>query len=184
MGVSQPGQAGIKRTFHKDADADSRMGFGTINDGTWPAHNATLYTSLEGYTSVHPKNEFAQQFQGFFNAPATGNYRFFMSCDDKCKLHMDTTPYNAAAPVEPTLTEIAWRNSAGGWRDYFSTPSDSFNQFESAWVVLTAGESYYLEAEHLQYTGGEHISVSVEIEDAAASGHPMASHAIQHFMID
>lgn len=35
-----------------------------------------------------PKDEwdsdFGNKYYGYFKAPATANYRFYMSCDDKC----------------------------------------------------------------------------------------------------
>lgn len=33
------------------------------------------------------------------------------------------------------------------------------------WLNLTEGEYYYIEAYHIQNTGGDHMTVSVEIED-------------------
>ena len=37
----------------------------------------------------------------------------------------ETTPFNAASPVEPVLTEKANRDSASEWRHYFVTPDVS-----------------------------------------------------------
>jgi len=37
--------------------------------------------------------------RGWFKAPETGNYRFYISCDDLCKLFLNTdTPFNKANP--------------------------------------------------------------------------------------
>ena len=58
--------------------------------------------------------------KGWFKAPATGNYRFYISCDDACKLFLDeTTAYGAGTP---TLSEKAVRHWATEWRHYFMTP--------------------------------------------------------------
>jgi len=51
---------------------------------------------------------------GWFKAPETGNYRFYISCDDMCELLLDeTNPFNKAAPTDPTLVRKANRNWAG-----------------------------------------------------------------------
>lgn len=42
--------------------------------------------------------------KGWFKAPATGNYRFYISCDDACRLHLDATNmFNRDDPVEPVI---------------------------------------------------------------------------------
>lgn len=61
--------------------------------------------------------------RGWFKAPASGNYRFYISCDDACNLNFDeTTPFDSSAPVEPTMTEKAVRSTPTEWRHYFVTP--------------------------------------------------------------
>ena len=124
--------------------------------------------------------------RGWFKAPATGNYRFYISCDDACNFHMDeTTPFNAASPVEPVLTEKANRSSASEWRHYFMTPdaSDS-SQYISDWVALTEGEFYKVEGYMMEYSGDDHFTVSVEYEQADTTAHHHANKEIQVMRID
>jgi hypothetical protein len=132
---------------------------------------------------VHPRPNFGQEFKGYFNAPVTSRYRFHMSCDDKCKFYMDLNAYDPAAPVEPTLTELAWKNGGGAWRDYFARVPDSWSSHSSSWIPLEGGKSYYIETEHIQFSGSEHVSVAVEIEQADTQAHPQSSYAVQHFTI-
>ena len=40
----------------------------------------------------------------------------------------------------------------------------------SEWIALTAGEYYYMEGQHIQGSGGDHFTVSVEI-DTPGNGH-------------
>ena len=37
--------------------------------------------------------KYMEVMEGWFLAPATGNFRFYMSCDDNCRLDFDTTNY-------------------------------------------------------------------------------------------
>jgi len=75
--------------------------------------------------------------EGWFKAPATANYRFYISGDDVTQLYLDSqNPYNADAYVTPNPTRIAYRNSWLHWRNYW------FNETStqvSAWIPLTAG---------------------------------------------
>ena len=71
--------------------------------------------------------------KGWFKAPATGNYRFFLACDDACKLWLDSTnefAKDTAANTTSNMTQIAIRTSWGTWRNYLMTPDvDSSNQY-------------------------------------------------------
>lgn len=51
-------------------------------------------------------------WDGFFKAPATGQYRFYISCRGNCKLDMDTqTPLESLASDQVFVTEVvAHRN--------------------------------------------------------------------------
>ena len=68
--------------------------------------NDTLYTSFETYDSMakDPHN-FGQILDGWFTAPITGKYRFYISCDDHCDLSIDTVNhFNPTTYVKPVLT--------------------------------------------------------------------------------
>lgn len=55
---------------------------------------------------------------GWFKAPATGDYRFYMSCDDECKLEFDATNYYGSG-ADYTLTNILQSTGAMDFRNYF-----------------------------------------------------------------
>lgn len=58
-----------------------------------------------------------------------------------------------------------------GWTSYKSYISVDEKRV-SKWVSLIKDDFYYLEVHHIQYTGGDHLTVSVEIEDPlAVPGH-------------
>jgi len=117
-GVSQPGSPGLTKL---QMSSGSWPTWEMRDDGTVAPYATTLQTAFENdYNSV---NYVGTVNRGWFKAPAAGNYRFYISCDEKCKLYLDqATPFNKASPVEPTLTEIASRHYATEWRHYFITP--------------------------------------------------------------
>ena len=87
-------------------------------------------------------------WDGFFKAPATGEYRFYISCDDPCELFMDkTNPLSSG--VTPNLEEIANRDWADSWRRYFDPPNEGdTNQYISEWIPLEQDELYTIYAQH------------------------------------
>jgi hypothetical protein len=97
---------------------------------------------------------------------------------------MDTTPFNAASPVEPTFTQIASRDWAGQWRHHFvPNDPDSSHQPISDWIAMVEGEMYPLRATQTQWTGGEFLTVGLEYEEADSSAHYHANRMIQKFEI-
>jgi hypothetical protein len=52
---------------------------------------------------------------------------------------------------------MSWSN----YREFWKTNDGQIRI--SAWVNLTQGQPYYIEANHIQATGGDHLSVGVEI---------------------
>ena len=105
-------------------------------------HTLNISTSFETL-NFHSHDYYAQRLSGWFTAPADGEYRFFVSCDDHCELRLDsTTPYTDGS-YTPSPTVIASRTWYTGWRNYFydNTPWDTH---KSEWITLVGGESYYI----------------------------------------
>lgn len=92
-------------------------------DGAVPVVETKLLTAFENtygnYTRAGTKSK------GWFKAPAAGNYRFYISCDDACRLYIDSTnKFDKGAPVEPTIEQIAIRHWGTDWRNYLMTPGE------------------------------------------------------------
>lgn len=71
----QLGQHGVKRSYWKG--------------GNWKVDKpkySTLHTNMETYHNSD--DSYSSQFKGWFIAPATTKYRFYMSCDDYCELNL------------------------------------------------------------------------------------------------
>ena len=147
-------------------------------DEAVPIVETKLLTAMENtygnYTRAGVTNK------GWFKAPAAGNYKFYMSCDDFCQLFLDQTKFNKTTPVEPARSQIAIRHFASYWRDYYMTPDpDSSTQYQSEWIALEEGEFYSIESFAGEYTGTDHHAVSVEYEQADTAGHHHAGKQIQ-----
>lgn len=70
----------------------------------------------------------------------TGNYRFYMSCDDFCKLFLSTQNLNpdAASMILEVTSPMSYRKYA-----------DSGSESRSAWIPLTENQFYYLRTDHI-----------------------------------
>jgi len=121
-------------------------------------------------------------FQGYFLAPATTNYRFYLSGDDKNELWLDsTTPYDPDTAVDHTLVNIAttWAIS---WREA-DKQSSTATPPVSDWIALEEGKYYKMESLHKDTGGDSHHTVSVEIETADSTGHHAARREQQYLEI-
>jgi hypothetical protein len=70
-------------------------------------------------------------------------------------------------PLSKTRMTIVHGNTPR--RVFFKNYNDA--AASSDWVNLTEGEKYYVEASHLEGSGGDHMSVGVEIEMANSTGY-------------
>ena len=68
-------------------------------------------------------------------------------------------------------------------RQYWKNDTD-LGRRRSDWKSLEKGKNYYIEARHVEKTGGDHISVAVEIEQTATKGHYHSMREVQFLGID
>jgi len=117
--------------------------------------------------------------EGFFKAPATGKFRFYITCDDNCELQFDAAnPYDAATPPTYVYTKIAYRSGAVGFRDIHRTGSKTV----SDWIDLVKDKRYSMQGKHIEGTGDDHMTVSVEFQnDTPPANHPHIMKAEQKF---
>jgi hypothetical protein len=132
----------------------------------------TLLTTFETQANVHHRDNL--YFDGFFKAPAAGNYKFHLSSDDHSHLSLDEAKFDASSPAEPSFVQKANRSYACGWRDFHAEiPSVSGNAPASEWIALEEGEYYPIQAYLREHSGQDHLSVAVEYEmsETASAGH-------------
>ena len=80
--------------------------------------------------------------RGWFVAPATTNYRFYLACDDWCRITMGNISMNADNTTEVALNKD-WMTHREWWETRYA--ANNPNRI-SEWISLTEGEHYYLEA--------------------------------------
>jgi hypothetical protein len=117
-------------------------------------------------------------FKGWFVAPATTNYRFYMACDDYCNIVLGDSPMQ----VENT-TEIAKNMNGMDYRDWWETSNAGKWPRISEWIALEEGEHYYLEAKHLEGNWRDHFSSAVEIEQSDIIGHHHSMREVQYLSV-
>jgi hypothetical protein len=102
---------------------------------------------------------YVSKLSGFFKAPKTGDYKFFLSVDDNARLYLDTTPGSTSGSAIIAST---------GWTNYkFSWSKTSTAKIISDPVSLTAGEYYYMETIHNQGVGPDYLTLGVQIPGMA-----------------
>jgi aryl-phospho-beta-D-glucosidase BglC (GH1 family) len=104
-------------------------------------------TSLEG--PIDWANNYGTRIRGYLYPPTTGSYTFWIAGDDNCQLKLSTdgSPSHAAIIAQVT----SWTNSRE-WTTYSSQRSTP--------RTLTAGQKYYIEVLHKEYTGGDNIAIA------------------------
>ena len=67
-------------------------------------------------TPINLGDRIAQSFKGWFVAPATARHRFYMSCDDQCKVEMDLTPGSVTNKTVLTKSN-RWSQHREFWKE-------------------------------------------------------------------
>ena len=81
-GVTQVGQPGIAKRKYDPDNGNSGVDFNALDNKSHPMTEEALELVFEmGNTASHKAG---WVWDGFFKAPATGEYRFYISCDDAC----------------------------------------------------------------------------------------------------
>ncbi len=109
----------------------------------------------DGVMEYNPEtsvDNYGTRLRGWFLAPKTGAYTFYVCSDDSSELWLSTS----ASPDDAAL--IA---SVSGYASYDQW--DKFDSQSSSEVQLLAGQRYYIDALHKEGSGGDHIQVGVSL---------------------
>ncbi len=130
---------------------EERWNGGSVyNNNTWDSIPADYTSYLSGYTTAQDVAEnYSRRLSGQIVAPSTGVYTFWIASDDASRLYLSTDS-TAAKKVK-----IA---SLSGWTSFQNWDSNPTQK--SAAITLTAGQSYYMEVQHQEGGGGDHVSVA------------------------
>lgn len=112
--------------------------------------------------------------KGYFKAPISGNYRFYLTCDDGCSFYM------GSANKDPSTKTLLYSSTSyAPYRQFFNPAI----QRSTAWVTLDADSYYYMEVYQLNSGGDEHLTVAVEL-DTQIQGHHHSIKEQQRLRID
>jgi len=151
-------------------------------DGVHPVVETKLYTTFESGYNNHDRA--AEHINGWFKAPKTGNYRFYLASDDQSKLWINTAnKFDGSKTDAYAMTEIAVRNHwSYAWRNYnlvTTMPDSSGNKWITNWIALEKDQFYKVEGFWMEGTGDDYFSVAVEFEQADTAGHHHATKEVQ-----
>ncbi len=117
-------------------------------------------------------DSYIQRVSGFFTPAVTGDYVFFINSDDQSDLYLstDTNAANKIIIASETVYSDprSWLSSSGASAlsdkrsDTFSGAS-SFNGGDPGVIHLSSGQSYYVEADHREGTGGDNLAVTFKL---------------------
>lgn len=115
---------------------------------------APYNVKLKGYGNV---------YSGYFKAPADARYRFYLACDDYCKLSLSNTT------IDPTKKNLIHTSPGPSYYRFYFTEEGSRM---TKWITLQKDNYYFIELLHYQSSGNDDASVAVEIEAPdAPNGH-------------
>lgn len=128
------------------SDLYNNSAFPNSPSSTQVLNNSTL-SSASGIG-----DNFGGRLSATICAPQTGNYTFWISSDDSSELRLstDSSPSN----VRVIASVNGWTN-VNTWNTYSSQQSTT--------VYLVAGQSYYIEANYKEGTGGDHVEVGWQL---------------------
>lgn len=119
-------------------------------NNTWNSVTPDYTGYLESFTpSQGVADNYSRRLTGLITAPTTGTYNFWIASDDASRLYVST---NATAGSKVQVATVSGYTSFQDW--------DAQAGQKSANITLTAGQSYYVEVQHQEGGGGDHVSVA------------------------
>jgi len=86
---------------------------------------------------------FVNQYKGWFIAPETTKYRFYISCDRNCELKMGKTP-----DQNKDMEQLLYTNSPSARSRFYWDHNYAWGKARkriSDWKSLEKGKAYYIE---------------------------------------
>lgn len=124
---------------------------------------------------------------GWFKAPETGKYRFYIACDDVCHLNLDKDhPYGTEGSdiTNDDLNQVCYRTSWTSWRNYYDEAGKENHKQISDWIDLEKGEFYPMLGYTIEGGGHDNYAIAVEFEKANTEGHHHSNREIQVLSIE
>lgn len=147
---------------------------GTTDPAATPTANYPLY--ITKWQTTDFANDYVQRVTGFFLPPVTGDYVFFLACDDDADLFVSTdeTPANAVLMARESNWNNArqWLSSAGGTAaaqlrsDQFVDPVSGLTPGANG-IHMEQGKKYFIQGVHHEGGGGDNFAVTYKLYSEA-----------------
>jgi uncharacterized protein (DUF1800 family) len=111
-------------------------------------NSSRLLNSLENPSNAPLGRDYGTRIRGYFTAPSTGNYTFWIASDDQSELWISDDDQPAS------LTKRAWVTGATASREWTKYPEQ-----KSRLLALTAGQKYYYEVYQKNGATPENLAV-------------------------
>jgi uncharacterized protein (DUF1800 family) len=156
--------------FTRDLFTSGFTGAG-VNDVPWlsaPNSTDTTLTSLEDTTAYG--NNTGERLRGYFTPTTTGNYYFWISANNNAELWISNNGESCNKVRRAVVT-----GPTGSASRTWNTQTTQ----KSAWLSLTAGQKYYLEALHNTGAGGasSNLAVGWFLDPTGNTANPIANGA-------
>ena len=120
-----------------------------IPTGT-PANLTNILGTLEGVTGYG--YNYGERIRGYFTAPVTGNYYFWIAGSDSAQLWISNDGEQVNKVLRSSITPTN-NPTAPGQNGTSSRQWNLQSNQQSGWLALNAGQKYYLEILHKAGTG-------------------------------
>ncbi|NXX38937.1 PKHD1 protein, partial [Tricholaema leucomelas] len=120
------------------------------------------------------KKSFSSRLRGFFVAPETNNYTFWIQADAQASLYLSLSQDPEDKVRIASLPDGSWERSENwvkSWSEDWQPKSQKFQ--------LTAGSRYYLEALHHRKAASSGMRVGVQIHNTWLSPHVVNNYYIE-----
>ena len=130
---------------------EERWNTGTVyTNNTWNSVTADYTSLLSSFTPAqNVADNYSRRLTGQITAPVSGAYTFWIASDDASRLYLST---DTSAANKSQIATVSSYTSFQAW--------DTFASQKSASINLIAGQSYYMEVQHQEVGGGDHVSVA------------------------
>lgn len=120
----------------------SNAKFPNFSDSSGPISSASSTTNYS--------DSYGQRWTGWLTPAVSGNYRFYLASDDSSELWLGTND-------QPnTATRIVTLSGYTGVKQWSG-------RSPSAYIVLSAGQRYYIELRHKESSGGDHCALAWQL---------------------
>ncbi|NWS24052.1 PKHD1 protein, partial [Polioptila caerulea] len=164
LGAPQPGNRGLLFEVWDDASDLTEAGPGYRWQFVPNASSPVRFLS-------GAKKSFSSRLRGFFVAPQTNNYTFWIQADGQASLYLSLSqdPRQKVRIASLPAGNSEWsENWVKNWSELWQPKSQKFE--------LTAGSRYYLEALHHAETPSEGMRVGVQIHNTWLDPHVVSSY--------